>query len=92
MKKFLEKSFSISLVFGGIAVALCIPAMNHAIFMLLALAAGFIGFVLSCLYILLTQRFNLPVKPGSLMILSLFLNSVPLIYMMYEISQHTGGR
>jgi len=92
MQKLVEKSFTVSLVLGCVAVALTILGMNIAIVFLVALIAGFLGFVMACLYILFTQRYNLPPKSGSLMILGLFLNSVPLIYMMYQISQHAGGR
>ena len=92
MKKFFEKSFSISLVLGSIAVLLCIPAMSYPISIIIALSAGFLGFIMCCLTIVFTQRMGLKPQPGGLMLLSLFLNSVPLFYMMVQIMEHAGGK
>ncbi|HTA82998.1 MAG TPA: hypothetical protein VK783_08695 [Bacteroidia bacterium] len=92
MKQFFEKSFNISLIMGALTVVACMLGMNHFIFIFISLFTGFLGFVLCCLHIVLTQKFNLPQKPGCLMMLSLFLNSVPLFYMMVQIMQHSGGK
>jgi hypothetical protein len=86
MKKFLEKSFTISMVFGSIAVVLCLFAMSNPIFMLLALSSGFLGFILACLHIISVQRYEVKQAPTSMLLLSLFLNSVPLIYMMIVVT------
>jgi hypothetical protein len=89
MKKILEKSFSISLAFGAIAVILCLFAMSNPIFMLLALSAGFFGFILGCLHIVAVQRYEIKQASTLYLILSLFLNSVPLIYMMIVVAKHS---
>lgn len=89
MKKFLEKSFTISIIFGVIAVALCLVAITgNPIFILLALSAGFFGFILGCLHIIAVQRYEVKQAPTALLLLSLFLNSVPLIYMMMVVTGH----
>jgi len=87
MKKFLEKAFTLSLVFGAIAVLFCLFSMSKPIFILAALSAGFFGFVLGCLHIVAVQRYGVKQSSVPLLILSLFLNSVPLIYMMIVVSQ-----
>jgi hypothetical protein len=92
MKNFFEKAFTLSLIMGAITVVLAMIGVNHFIFIFISLFTGFIGFVLCCLNIVFTQKFNLNPKPSGLMILSLFLNSVPLIYMMVQIIQHSGGK
>jgi uncharacterized membrane protein HdeD (DUF308 family) len=91
MKKILEKAFQISLVFGVLAVVLCLFAMPNPIFMLAALSAGFFGFVLGCLHIVAVQRYGVKQASVPLLLLSLFLNSVPLIYMMIVVSQAKHG-
>ena len=52
-------------------------------FMLIALLCGFIGFVLCCAHIVLVQR-NEGAKqaPTAMLLLSLLLNSAPLICMI----------
>jgi hypothetical protein len=92
MKKFFEKSFNISLVMGALTVVSCLLGMSHFIFIFISLLLGFIGFVLCCMHIVFTQKFDLPQKATGLMILSLFLNSVPLFYMMTQIMQHAGSK
>lgn len=92
MKKFVEKAFNISLIMGALAVLFCIGSMSKGVLIFGSLATGFIGFILCCLSIVFTQKFNLKEKSAGMMILSLFLNSVPLFYMMYEIIQHQGGK
>jgi hypothetical protein len=92
MKQFFEKAFNLSLLIGALTVVSCGLGMSHFIFLFISLFLGFLGFVLCCLHIVLAQKFNLAQKPGSLMILSLFLNSVPLFYMMVQIMQHSGGK
>jgi hypothetical protein len=91
MKKILEKAFNISLVFGAIAVLFCLIAMSKAVFILVALSAGFFGFILGCLHIIAVQRYEIKQAPASLLLLSLFLNSVPLIYMMVVVMQARHG-
>ncbi|HWY97612.1 MAG TPA: hypothetical protein VNY36_00890 [Bacteroidia bacterium] len=92
MKNFFEKSFNISLVMGVLAVLFCIPSMRNFVFIFFALGAGFLGFILCCANIVFTQKFNLKQQPAGMMILSLFLNSVPLFYMMVQIMQHQSGK
>jgi hypothetical protein len=87
MKKILEKAFSLSLVFGAIAVIFCLFAMSKPVFILVALSAGFFGFILGCLHIIAVQRYGIKQAPAALLILSLFLNSIPLIYMMIVVTQ-----
>jgi hypothetical protein len=87
MKKILEKAFTISLIFGVFAVILCLFAMSKPIFILLALSAGFFGFILGCLHIVGVQVYGIKQSPVGLLLLSLFLNSVPLIYMMMVVMQ-----
>ena len=82
MKKFLEKAFTISLVFGAMAVIFCLIAMSNHVFIIVALSAGFFGFVLGCLHIVAVQRYEVKQAPVALLLLSLLLNSIPLIYMM----------
>ncbi|HXP51013.1 MAG TPA: hypothetical protein VN922_13730 [Bacteroidia bacterium] len=92
MKKLFEKSFNISLVMGTLAVLFCVGSLGKPILIFGALGAGFFGFILCCANIVFTQKFNLAPKPAGMMILSLFLNSVPLFYMMVQIMQHQGGK
>lgn len=87
MKMILEKAFTISLLFGVIAVIFCLLAMSNPVFILIALSAGFFGFVLGCLHIVAVQRYGIKQAPVPLLLLSLFLNSVPLIYMMLVVTQ-----
>jgi hypothetical protein len=82
MKKFLEKAFSLSLIFGAIAVVLCLFVTVTPYFIIAALSAGFFGFVLGCLHIIAVQRYGVKQAPALLLLLSLLINSVPLIYMM----------
>lgn len=89
MKKFLEKAFTISLVFGAIAVILCLFATTSPYFILGALGAGFVGFILGCLHIVAVQRYGIKQSPVALLMLSLLLNSVPLIYMMIVVSRNS---
>ncbi len=92
MKNFVEKAFNISLVMGALAVIFCLASMSKAVLIFGSLGAGFIGFVLCCMSIIFTQKFNLKEKPAGMMILSLFLNSVPLFYMMVQIISNQGGK
>lgn len=87
MKKILEKSFTLSLIFGTIAVILCLFAMSKPVFILAALSAGFFGFILGCLHIVTVQRYGVKQASVALLLLSMFLNSVPLIYMMIVVTQ-----
>ncbi|HTB33054.1 MAG TPA: hypothetical protein VK808_13580 [Bacteroidia bacterium] len=87
MKKFLEKSFALSMVFAALAVVFCLFAMSKPIFILVALSAGFFGFILGCLHIIAVQRYGVKQAATPMLLLSLFLNSVPLIYMMMVVSQ-----
>ena len=87
MKKFLEKVLNISLLFGGIAVILNLFVMSSPVFMLAALSAGFFGFVMGCLHIVGVQRYEIKQGPVSLLLLTLLLNSIPLIYMMIVVSR-----
>jgi len=89
MKKFLEKSFTISLIFGALAVTLCLFAMSYPIFILFALSAGFFGFILGCLHIVAVQRYEIKQASIPLLLISLLLNSVPLIYMMMVVTRHS---
>jgi hypothetical protein len=82
MKKILEKAFAVSMVFGAVAVILCLISMSNPVFILFALSAGFFGFVLGCLHIIGVQRYGIKQSPAALLLLSLLLNSIPLIYMM----------
>ncbi|MGP8216656.1 MAG: hypothetical protein ACLQQ4_13915 [Bacteroidia bacterium] len=91
MKKFFEKSFNISLVMGALAILFCLLSMYNFIYILFALGSGFLGFVLCCLSIVYTQKFNLKPQPAGMMVLSLFFNSVPLFYMMVQIIRHHKG-
>lgn len=91
MKKILEKAFQISLIFGALAVVLCLFATSNPIFILAALSAGFFGFVLGCLHIVAVQRYGVKQAAVGLLLLSLFLNSVPLIYMMIVVTQAKHG-
>jgi len=86
MKKILEKAFTISLIFGAIAVVFCLFAMSKPVFILIALSAGFFGFILGCLHIVAVQRYSIKQAPVALLLLSMFLNSVPLIYMMIVVT------
>lgn len=86
MKKILEKSFNVSLAFGAIAVILCLFAMSKPVFILAALIAGFFGFILGCLHIVAVQRYQIKQASVPLLLLSLLLNSVPLIYMMIMVT------
>jgi len=76
-----------SLIFGAIAVILCLFAMSKSVFILAALSAGFFGFVLCCLHIVAVQRYSIKQSPVALILLSLFLNSVPILYMMIVVMQ-----
>jgi hypothetical protein len=87
MKKVLQKSFTISLIFGTIAVVLCLFAMSKPVFILAALSAGFFGFIWGCLHIVTVQRYGIKQASIALLLLSMFLNSVPLIYMMIVVTQ-----
>lgn len=89
MKKFLEKVLNISLLFGVVAVALSLFITSSPVFMLAALTAGFFGFVMGCLHIVGVQRYEIKQGPVWMLLLSLFLNSVPLIYMMIVVTQAT---
>ena len=91
MKKILENAFQVSLVFGVLAVVLCLFAMSKPVFILVALSAGFFGFVLGCLHIVAVQRYEIKQAAVPLLLLSLFLNSVPLIYMMIVVTQAKHG-
>jgi hypothetical protein len=89
MKKFLGKSFTLSIIFGVLAVACCLlsiimigNSMAQAILILSSLGAGFLGFIMGCLHIIAVQRYEIKQAPVVLLLLSLFLNSIPLIYMM----------
>jgi hypothetical protein len=86
MKKFLEKAFGISLIFGAVAVIFCLFTMSKPVFILVALSAGFFGFVLGCLHIVAVQRYAIKQAPIPLLLLSMLLNSVPLIYMMMVVT------
>jgi ABC-type transporter Mla maintaining outer membrane lipid asymmetry permease subunit MlaE len=69
---------------------LCLFATSNPYFILAALSAGFFGFILGCLHIVAVQRYGIKQSPVALLILSLFLNSVPLIYMMMVVTrQHS---
>jgi hypothetical protein len=92
MKRFFERSFNFSLVMGALAVLFTIGCLSKPMFIFPALGAGFLGFILCCANIVFTQKFNLKQQPAGMMILSLFLNSVPLFYMMVQIMQHQGGK
>jgi hypothetical protein len=83
MKKFIPLSFTLSLAFGSLAALLCIAANFRFFFMLIALFCGFIGFILCCAHIVLVQR-NEDSKqaPTGMLILSLLLNSAPLLCMI----------
>lgn len=77
------------MVMGAIAVAFCLAALaGKPVFILVALSAGFFGFVLGCLHIIAVQRYEIKQAPVALLLLSLFLNSVPLIYMMMVVTRH----
>lgn len=87
MKKILERAFPVSLVFGTVAAICCAFTMAKPVFILVALSAGFVGFILGCLHIIAVQRYEIKQAPTGLLITSLFLNSVPLIYMMVIVMQ-----
>ncbi len=90
MKKFFEKVFMISMIFGVVAVFFCLLTIANPTrpqFILLALSAGFFGFILGCLHIFSVQRYEVKQAPTAMLLLSLFLNSVPLIYMMIVVTQ-----
>ncbi len=87
MKRILEKAFSLSLVFGSLAVIFCLFAMSKPDFILVALSTGFFGFILGCLHIVAVQRYGIKQAQVALLLLSMFLNSVPLIYMMVVVTQ-----
>ena len=78
-------------MFGAIAVVLSLFVMSSPVFMLAALSAGFFGFVLGCLHIVGVQRYEVKQSPVWLLLLSLFLNSVPLIYMMIVVTRASHG-
>ncbi len=77
---------------GAFAVLFVVASLSKPILIFGALGAGFLGFILCCANIVFTQKLNLKAKPAGMMILSLFLNSVPLFYMMVQIMQHSGGK
>lgn len=87
MKKIFEKVLNASLVFGALAVILSLFIMSSPLYMLAALSAGFLGFVMGCLHIVGVQRYEVKQAPVWLLLLSLFLNSVPLIYMMIVVTR-----
>jgi len=89
MKKFLEKVLNISLIFGALAVVLSLFVMSSPVYMLAALSAGFFGFVMGCLHIVGVQRYEIKQAPAWLLLLTLFLNSVPLLYMMIVVTRAT---
>lgn len=82
-KKLLANSFNYSLYLGAIAALLCGGAAFKFSFMILALFFGFVGFGLCCLHIVIVQR-DESIKQAStpMLILSLFLNSTPLLCMI----------
>jgi hypothetical protein len=90
MKSFLEKTFNISIGLGAIAVLFCLLSISKFFFILAALAVGFFGFIACCIHIVYTQRFGLKQPPIFMLLLSLFLNSVPLIYMIVMVTQARG--
>jgi hypothetical protein len=91
MKNLLGKAFNISIVLGVLAVLFCLFAASNPVFILVALSAGFFGFILGCLHIVAVQRYEIKQARVALLLLSLLLNSVPLIYMMVVVThaQHT---
>jgi hypothetical protein len=81
-KKLFANSYNLSLFLGGIAALLCGGAVYKFSFMILALLFGFVGFGLCCLHIVIVQR-DESIKQAStpMLLLSLFLNSTPLLCM-----------
>jgi hypothetical protein len=90
MKRFLEKTFNISIALGALAVLFSLLSISKFFFILIALAVGFFGFIMCCIHIVYTQRFELKQPPILMVMLSLFLNSVPLIYMIVMVMQARG--
>lgn len=79
------------MIFGTLAVIFCLITIVtlKPVFILVALSAGFFGFILGCLHIVAVQRYGVKQAPTPLLLLSLLLNSIPLIYMMMVVTKHT---
>ena len=93
VKKLFAISFNLSLGLGAIAAMLCAGAPFRFGFMMFALFFGFIGFGLCCLHIIIAQREEgIKQAPTPLLILSLFLNSSPLLCMILLIWLAKHGR
>jgi len=83
-KKLYTAAFNLSLFFGGLAALLSALSVYNRLLMILGLLFGFMGFGLCCLHIVIGQREEEEIKLSStpMLLLSLFLNSTPLLCMI----------
>jgi len=83
VKKLFAAAFKISLFFGALAALLSLLSVYNRILMMMGLFFGFLGFGLCCLHIVMGQREEeVKLSPTPLLVLSLFLNSTPILSMV----------
>jgi hypothetical protein len=93
MNRLFHISFNLSIALGAVAAVLCVGAVFKFFFMILALFFGFLGFILCCLHIVMAQRDEaIKQAPAPLLLLSLFLNSTPLLCMILLVYLAKQGR
>jgi len=82
-KKLFARAFNLSLLFGVFAALLSGFSVYNRVLMMLGLFFGFLGFALCCLHIVMAQKEEAEIKLSStpMLMLSLFLNSAPLLCM-----------
>jgi hypothetical protein len=93
VKKLYSAAFNISLVFGALAALLSGLSVYNRVLMMLGLFFGFLGFALCCLHIVMGQKEeDVKLSSTPLLIISLFLNSTPLLSMLLLIWLARHGR
>ncbi len=93
-KPFFARAFNYSIVFGVLAALLSGFAVYNRTLMMLGLFFGFLGFILCCVHIVMAQKEETGIKltPTPLLLLSLFLNSTPLLSMFVLIWLASHGK
>lgn len=90
MKAFLERTFGLSIVMGILCVIATVLSTSKFLFLIIALGMGFLGFIMCCMHIVFTQKYKLKQPPAAMLLISLFLNSVPLIYIIVMVMNARG--
>ncbi len=84
--KFISLSFKLSVVLGVLATLLCAASNFMHVLIIGSLFAGFAGFVFCCIHIVAAQRNEgAGQAKTAMLILSLLLNSAPLLFMAFII-------